>query len=68
MNVKWADVKNDYARKDAEIEALKDALSSIIQSAHDNTGHEPSLSVFQRDITMALLKAGLRRLKHLVIR
>jgi len=23
MNVKWADVKEDYARKDAEIEALK---------------------------------------------
>lgn len=26
MNVKWADVKEDYARKDAEIAGLKDAL------------------------------------------
>lgn len=32
---------------------LVEALDSIIQSTKDNTGHEPSLSVFQRDITEA---------------
>ena len=30
MNVKWEDVKEDYARKDAEIAALKMALEELM--------------------------------------
>ena len=29
MNVKWADVKEDYARKDKEIAVLREALEAI---------------------------------------
>ena len=32
MNVKWADVKEDYARKDAEIERLKEALNRTLET------------------------------------
>ena len=32
MNVKWEDVKEDYARKDAEIESLKAMNSELVEA------------------------------------
>ena len=44
MNVKWEDVKQDYARKDAEIEALKLVLMNIMKHSEQvcPTGAEMS--------------------------
>lgn len=39
MNVKWANVKEDYARKDAEIEALKEENKNLKEEI-ENLGYE----------------------------
>jgi len=43
MNVKWEDVKADYARKDAEIAELKEALKGLLWALSDDN-HEIPLS------------------------
>ena len=38
MNVKWEDVKQDYARKDAEIAELREALEKVLEAHTGRTG------------------------------
>ncbi len=62
MNVKWADVKEDYARKDAEIAALKERVENmdIVEWAKNN-GLSPE--EFQTQILTAAACAGMAMLE-----
>lgn len=45
MNVKWADVKEDYARKDAEIQRSYTALRTAYIELSGKSSHDSDCSI-----------------------
>ena len=46
MNVKWEDVKEDYARKDAQIKSLQEAIERLAKGIFFSTEEFMTLATF----------------------
>ena len=64
MNVKWGDVKADYARKDAEIEALK-AMNAELVANLEYFVHRVDAGTARSTTTYNKFKATLAKAKEL---